>query len=419
MPLTTDNRRPRTLSYDQAHHRRQNRTPPVAARRANPRARRRDGDADPGPRLRRADRPRRALRHAPQGPQELCRHPLPDAPRCDPRDPPPLLRGRGRHRRDEHLRREPARHGGIRSAGRTGAGHQPRGGGACLPGPRRVHGEDARSAAVRRRLDRPDDQADRDQHPGRRRQLSRRDVRPDGRFVLCPGGGAGRSGRRHSAPRNGDRHAQPQGLPVRHRKVFQRERRADPRDGLRHVRPRRGDVCLRPGRRSVLERDRPLPAAHGRHELCAGAGADAAGTRTAAGSLARLRQLPSERGAAQRDGRTTTSARPTWRRCSASLPSAAGSTSSAAAAAPTPDHIARDRRLGPPSQAPPAHDRRSPSAAQRHAAVHAPPRQQLHDDRRADQRHRLARSSPGSSRIREATKKPSKSPPSRSPAAPT
>ena len=44
----------------------------------------------------------------------------------------------------------------------------------CPAGVRRIQRADARSAAVRRRLDRPDDEADGDQHEGRRRQLSRR-----------------------------------------------------------------------------------------------------------------------------------------------------------------------------------------------------------------------------------------------------
>ena len=53
------------------------------------------------------------------------------------------------------------------------------------------------------------------------------------------GGGPGRSRRRHAAARDGHRHAQPQGLPVRDRKVLRRDRRPHPGDGLRHVRPRR------------------------------------------------------------------------------------------------------------------------------------------------------------------------------------
>ena len=46
----------------------------------------------------------------------------------------------------------------------------------------------------------------------------------DGRLVLRAGGGAGRSGRRHSAAGDGDRHAQPQGVPVRDREVLRRAR---------------------------------------------------------------------------------------------------------------------------------------------------------------------------------------------------
>ena len=67
---------------------------------------------------------------------------------------------------------------------RAGARDQRGGRGLCPPRLRRVQRANARPAAVRRRLDRPDDQADGHQHEGRRRQLSRRDVRRDGRVVL-------------------------------------------------------------------------------------------------------------------------------------------------------------------------------------------------------------------------------------------
>ena len=47
-------------------------------------------------------------------------------------DPSPVPRGRGRHRRDEHVRRQPDRHGRVRAAAGTGARDQP-GGGAAVP----------------------------------------------------------------------------------------------------------------------------------------------------------------------------------------------------------------------------------------------------------------------------------------------
>ena len=54
---------------------------------------------------------------SPQGSQELRRHPLPHAAQGHHGDPRPLLRGRRRHRRNQHVRREPGGHGRVRPAG--------------------------------------------------------------------------------------------------------------------------------------------------------------------------------------------------------------------------------------------------------------------------------------------------------------
>ena len=94
------------------------------------------------------------------------------------------------------------------------------GGAVGVRGARRVHRARRRPAAVCGRFDRAHDEADGDQHQRRRSELSRRDVRPDGGLVLRAGGGAGRRGRRHSAARNGDRHAQLEGVLVCDREVL-------------------------------------------------------------------------------------------------------------------------------------------------------------------------------------------------------
>ena len=84
----------------------------------------------------------------------------------------------------------------------------------------------------------------------------------------------------------------------------------------------------------------------------------------------------------------------------------------------TPEHIrAIAEAVARPATAPPA-GRRAAHAAQRPGAADAPPGQQLHDDRRADQRHRLAEvrpADPGGA----VTKRRSRSPASRSRAGPT
>ncbi len=104
-------------------------------------------------------------------------------------------------------------------------------------------------------------------------------VRPDGRVVLRAGRGAGRSGRRYAAARNGHRYARSQGVPVRDREVLRRRPASRAGDGLGHVRQGGRDVRLRPIGRGVLELDLALPAAERRHELRLGPGRDAAALR--------------------------------------------------------------------------------------------------------------------------------------------
>ena len=71
----------------------------------------------------------------------------------------------------------PSRHGRIRLAAGSGPRDQRGGGRLCPAGVRRSSLSGSRPAAICRRFDRPDHQADGDQHEGRRPQFPRRHVR--------------------------------------------------------------------------------------------------------------------------------------------------------------------------------------------------------------------------------------------------
>ena len=229
------------------------------------------------------------------------------------------------------------------------------------------------------------------------------------------GGRARRSGRRHPAARNGDRHAQPQGLPVRDRTAI------STRAGVR-VPVMISGTFDEGGATFVSGQEveafwnaiAHFPMLSVGMNCALGPETDAAALGDAAASLVRVGSVAIPTPACRTRWASTTSARPTWPSMLGEFAEHGWVNIVGGCCGTTPEHIARDRRDACAACKP--HQRthgRPVPAAQRHAAAHAAARQQLPDDRRADERHRLARSSPGSSRTRS-TKKPSKSPASRS-----
>ena len=170
-------------------------------------------------------------------------------PGRDPRHPRGLPRGRHRHHRDQHLRRDPHRAGRLR-AGPPGARDEPGVGEAGARGRRQVlH---ARQAALRRRRPGPDAQ-DGQHQPGRERPgRAQRRFRAAARGLLRAGRGAGGRRRRPAAGRDHLRHAQRQGGAVRHRRVLREVGRAPAAHHQRHRdrRLRAASSAARPSRPS-------------------------------------------------------------------------------------------------------------------------------------------------------------------------
>ncbi len=129
------------------------------------------------------------------------------------------LAGRRSPDRDEHVQCQPHLHGRLWPGGGSSE-HQPVGGQMCPASRGCLRRRDGRRAAVRRRRHRAH-HAQR-QHVARRERSRRagRHVRPAGRVLLRADRGAGRRGRRYPAAGDVLRHAEPQGLPVRHRAVL-------------------------------------------------------------------------------------------------------------------------------------------------------------------------------------------------------
>ena len=116
--------------------------------------------------------------------------------------------------------------------------------------------------------------------------------------------GAGRRGRRHPAARDGLRHAEPQGVPVRDRALLRRARGAGAGDGLGHVRPRRARRSSGQTVEAFWNSVVAFPAAVGRHQLALGPGPDAAAIDELQRDLPTVHQLPPQRRPAERDGAT-------------------------------------------------------------------------------------------------------------------
>ena len=286
---------------------------------------------------------------------------------------------------------------------------------------RRVDRAHARPAAVRRRLDRPDDQADRHQHEGRRPGLPRHDVRRDGRrrttrrwrrsskrasISCCPKRSSTRSTSRRACSRSRNTSTR------RGRRVPVMVSGTFDKGGATFV----SGQSIEAFWNAVVA----LPAAHGRHELrprprrrCGRTSRRCRSVAHGADSVA----IPTP--ACPTKWASSTSAPSRWPPWSASSPSSGWVNILGGCCGTTPEHIAAiARRVAKLKPHKPHERRRTGLRLSGTQPLDAAARQQLPHDRRADQRHRLARSSPSSSRTRS-TKKPSKSPASRSTAAPT
>ena len=130
----------------------------------------------------------------------------------------------------------------------------------CAGGGPGGDGAGSAAASFRRRFDRPDQQDRFDFASGRRSGIPRGHVRPIGRFLLPPDRRAGRRRRRHAVSRNDVRHAEPEGLPVRHRPA------TSTNTGLRlpvmasvTITDASGRTLVRPDGRGVLELDLAFP----------------------------------------------------------------------------------------------------------------------------------------------------------------
>ncbi len=132
-----------------------------------------------------------------------------------------------------------------------------------------------------------------------------------------------------------------------------------------------------------------FPLLVGRHELRARPRHDAAAHRGARDVAATRISCYPNAGLPNEMGQYDLGPDGDGRAWSASMPTTAGSNIVGGCCGTTPDHIAAIARRVAGHDAAQDGDRAPLAAAQRHAADDAAPRKQLHDDRRADERHRL------------------------------
>ncbi len=239
---------------------------------------------------------------------------------------------------------------------------------------------------------------------GRRPVVPRHDVRRGAGRVRRPGARPHRRRRRPPAARDDLRHAQRQG---RHRGDRERVRGEGPAPAglhLGHDHRSQRPHALGPDDRRVLHLHPPRAAARHRHELRARRTRDASAPRGAGAARRVLRALLPERRPAER----LRSVRPAARRD--------GGSPRVVRHRRTREHRrrllrddarshqgdrARDRRpagapttrgfVGPADRRTPSAERRTLHAVLRPRDAHHPSRQQLSDDRRADERHRLGK----------------------------
>jgi len=196
-------------------------------------------------------------------------------PAGDPRDPRPVPRGRRRHPRDQHLQLDLHLAGRLPPRADRG-GAEPRGRAPRPRRGRRVHGEDAREAALRGGRAGPDEPHALALAGRERPRLPGGELRP-GEGRLPRGGRGARRGRgRHPAGRDDLRHAERQGGALRHRRVLRAIRRAPADHDLGDDHRRLGPHAFGPDAGGVLEFRPPREAAFHRLQLRAGRQAAAA-----------------------------------------------------------------------------------------------------------------------------------------------
>ena len=154
--------------------------------------------------------------------------------------------------------------------------------------------------------------------------LPRDHVRRAGRRLPRASRGLVRRWRRPADARNDLRHAQSQGVPVRHLAVLRRAGRRAAGDDLGHDHRRQRPDPLRPDGRGVLELDLAFSGTQRGTQLRLGARPDAALRRGTFADCPLLRELPSQRRACPTNSAATTKRPSTWRHCCASSPRTAG-----------------------------------------------------------------------------------------------
>ena len=192
----------------------------------------------------------------------------PDAAGPDLAHPRRVLRGRRRHRDDEHVHGDDDRPGRLRPRRGRRRGDEPRGRAARACGRGRVAGQDG-EPALRRRLRRAAQRLALAVAEGRRPRVPRRDLRRGRRGVRAPDAGAARRRRRPAPDRDGLRHAEREG---RDRRRAGRRARAAALALVHRRRPERPQP-LGPDGRGVLDLGRARAAARRRRQLLARRGA--------------------------------------------------------------------------------------------------------------------------------------------------
>ena len=225
--------------------------------------------------------------------------------------------------------------GRLRPAG-LGVRNQPRGSAAGARGRRRLHAPGTRAKMLCRRGARSHDQDCFDISRRQRSGLSQYRLRYPGCRLWRVVAGPARRRRGPDPGRNHFRHAQRQGGAVRDRLRVRGARRALADHYFRHHHRRLRAHAHRTDAGSVLELGAPCAAAGGRSELRPRCEADAAVYRGTVQGRRHLRELLSQRGAAQSPvgNRLRRDAGLYLRACSWNSPAAASSISWAAAAAP-------------------------------------------------------------------------------------
>ena len=253
------------------------------------------GGAHPPPGLLRGGVSRRAVRCAHARRQGRPRPPQPHGAPHRQRDPRRVLRGRRRHRDDQHVHRHVDRSGGLCAPGRR-RGDEPGGRAAGARGRGRMDGPHAGQAPVRRGFRRPAQCHAVPVTEGGRSRLPRRQVRPGSRGLRGADRRAARRRRRPADGRDDLRHAERKGGDRRR----PRGRTGAASLALVHRDRQERAQSLRADVGGVLDLGRARGAVHRRRELLARRNRDEALPGGARERRVDLRLVPPERRAAER-----------------------------------------------------------------------------------------------------------------------